>query len=252
MSEMKSLLVEIGTEELPPKALPELGQAFFDGICAGLDKRGIAFERENARALYSPRRLAVLIAAVAVEQPVQKNDALGPYLNIGLNADGQPTPALLGFAAKNGLAVEQLQKITDAKGERFVARSEKPGASTASLLAEIVNEAVKALPIAKPMRWGSREISFVRPGLIAEATFAVSLISTKSTSRPLGRPKSISHCFTPQYASSGAMTWSPGFRTWNTAVVAAMPLANNMAAGPPSSAASSASGWSKEPARGLI
>jgi glycyl-tRNA synthetase beta chain len=163
MSEMKSLLVEIGTEELPPKALPELAQAFFDAICTGLEKRGVEFVRDGARPLYSPRRLAVFIPALAGEQPTQKSDALGPYLNIGLNAEGQPTPALLGFAAKNGLAVEQLQKLTDAKGERFVARTEKPGASTASLLPEIVNEAVKSLPIPKPMRWGSREISFVRP-----------------------------------------------------------------------------------------
>ena len=163
MAEMKSLLLEIGTEELPPKALPELAQALFDGVCAGLDKRGLAFARDGARVLYSPRRLAVLIPALALEQATQKNEALGPYLNIGLNAEGQPTPALLGFAAKNGVAVEQLEKITDNKGERFVARSEKPGARTASLLPEIVNEALKALPIAKPMRWGSREISFVRP-----------------------------------------------------------------------------------------
>ena len=163
MPEMKSLLVEIGTEELPPKALPELAQAFFDGVCAGLDKRGLAFTREGARPLYSPRRLAVFVPALAAEQPTQKNDALGPYLNIGLNADGQPTPALLGFAAKNGVSVEQLQKITDGKGERFVARTERPGARTADLLPEIVAEALKALPVPKPMRWGSREISFVRP-----------------------------------------------------------------------------------------
>jgi glycyl-tRNA synthetase beta chain len=161
--EHQSLLVEIGTEELPPKALPELARAFFDGICAGLEKRGIDYEREGARALYSPRRLAVLVPDVASEQPTQKNDALGPYLNIGLNAEGQPTPALLGFAAKNGLSVEQLVKITDGKGERFVARTEKPGARTASLVPDIVSEAVKALPIPKPMRWGNREISFVRP-----------------------------------------------------------------------------------------
>ena len=163
MPEMKSLLVEIGTEELPPKALPELGQAFFDGICAGLEKRGVAFERETARPLYSPRRLAVFFPAVAIEQATQRNDALGPYLNIGLDAEGQPTPALLGFAAKNGMAVAQLEKITDGKGERFVARTEKPGARTAMLLPEIIGEAVKSLPIARPMRWGSREISFVRP-----------------------------------------------------------------------------------------
>ena len=158
-----SLLVELGTEELPPKALPDLAQAFFDGVLAGLDKRGIGFVRDGARPLYSPRRLAVFVPSVDAEQPTQKHEALGPYANIGLDADGAPTPALRGFAQKNGVAVEDLARIKDAKGERFVARSEKPGAATATLLAEIVAEALKALPVPRPMRWGAREISFVRP-----------------------------------------------------------------------------------------
>ena len=163
MADMKSLLVEIGTEELPPKALPELARAFLDGVCAGLEKRSIAFDRSGAHPLYSPRRLAVLLPAVGVQQPTQKSDALGPYKNIGLDAQGEPTPALRGFAGKNGVDVAQLQTITDGKGERFVARSEKPGAATADLLADIINEAIKALPIPKPMRWGNRDIAFVRP-----------------------------------------------------------------------------------------
>ena len=158
-----SLLVELGTEELPPKALPDLAQAFLDGVLAGLDKRGIGFVRDGARPLYSPRRLAVFVPSVDAEQPTQKHEALGPYANIGLDADGAPTPALRGFAQKNGVAVEDLARIKDAKGERFVARSEKPGAATATLLAEIVAEALKALPVPRPMRWGAREISFVRP-----------------------------------------------------------------------------------------
>ena len=156
MSNSQSLLVEIGTEELPPTAMPDLAPAFFDGVLAGLDQRGIAYPRDGARSLYSPRRLAVLVPTVASEQPTQTSEVLGPTLNIGLNADGQPTPALLGFAAKNGVAVEQLAKIGDGKGERFVARSEKPGAATTALLPEIVAEALKALPVPKPMRWGSR------------------------------------------------------------------------------------------------
>ncbi len=163
MSHFLPLLIELGTEELPPKALPELAQAFFDGIANGFEKRGIEFNKSNAKALYSPRRLAVLFAEVATEQASQKSEVLGPYLNIGLNAEGQPTPALLGFAGKNGLSVEQLEKATDNKGERFVARSEKPGVATSSLMAEIVSEALAALPIPKPMRWGSRETKFIRP-----------------------------------------------------------------------------------------
>ncbi|MGH8109992.1 MAG: glycine--tRNA ligase subunit beta [Arenimonas sp.] len=160
---MLPLLIELGTEELPPKALPELAQAFFDGIAAGFEKRGIAYNKNNAKALYSPRRLAVLFADVGTEQASQKSEVLGPYLNIGLNAEGQPTPALLGFASKNGLSVEQLEKTTDNKGERFVARSEKPGVDTKVLMAEIVSESLAALPIPKPMRWGSRETKFIRP-----------------------------------------------------------------------------------------
>jgi glycyl-tRNA synthetase beta chain len=74
----RSLLVELGTEELPPKALPELARAFADGVLAGLDKRGIGFDRASARALYSPRRLAVRIDAVAARQPMQRSEALGP------------------------------------------------------------------------------------------------------------------------------------------------------------------------------
>jgi len=163
MSNFLPLLIELGTEELPPKALPELAQAFFDGIASGFEKRGIAFNKSNAKALYSPRRLAVLFAEVATEQASQKSEVLGPYLNIGLNAEGQPTPALLGFASKNGLSVEQLEKTSDNKGERFVARSEKPGVATSSLMAEIVGESLAALPIPKPMRWGSRETKFIRP-----------------------------------------------------------------------------------------
>ena len=89
----KSLLIELGTEELPPKALDELAAAFASGICEGLKKRGVDADIANTRAYCSPRRLAVLIQAVAAEQPAQKSEVLGPYLNIGLDANGAPTPA---------------------------------------------------------------------------------------------------------------------------------------------------------------
>ena len=163
MSEMQSVLIEIGTEELPVKALAGLAQALFDGVLVGLVKRGIAIERGDAKPLYTPRRLAVLLPHVAVEQPEQRSEILGPYLNIALDADGAPTPALKGFAQKNGLDAAQLERTTDAKGERFVARSTKPGAHTAALLREIVLEAIKAIPIPKPMRWGDHDYAFARP-----------------------------------------------------------------------------------------
>ena len=163
MIQSKSLLIELGTEELPPKALDELARAFDSAICEGLKKRGIGFDDEKADFFCSPRRLAVLIPNVAAEQPPQKSEVLGPYLNIGLDANGAPTPALTGFATKNGVAVDQLQRLTDAKGERFVARSEKPGQATVKLIPETVAEALKTLPIPKPMRWGDHEYTFVRP-----------------------------------------------------------------------------------------
>jgi glycyl-tRNA synthetase beta chain len=155
------LLIELGTEELPVKALPGLAAAFADGVVAGLARRGIA--HGAARVLYTPRRLAVLVEAVAAEQPEQRNEVPGPYLNVGLDAEGQPTPALRGFAQKNGLAVEQLERATDARGERFVARSVRAGASTAALLPALLPEAVQAMPVPKPMRWGAHEHAFARP-----------------------------------------------------------------------------------------
>lgn len=163
MSQMQSLLIELGTEELPVKALPGLAQAFFDGTLDALNKRGIAVERGEAKPLYTPRRLAVLLPGVAAEQPEQRSEVLGPYLNIALGADGQPTKALEGFAAKAGVAWTQLEKTSDAKGERFVHRAVKPGAKTIDLLPEILREAMAAMPIPKPMRWGDRDVGFARP-----------------------------------------------------------------------------------------
>ena len=160
---MQPLLIELGTEELPVKALPGLAQALFDGIVAALDKRGISFERGDAKPLYSPRRLAVLLPAVAVEQPQQTSEVLGPYLNIALDADGQPTKALQGFAAKAGVEWTALAKTSDAKGERFVHRAVTPGALTIDLLQGVLDEALAGMPIPKPMRWGAHSYGFARP-----------------------------------------------------------------------------------------
>ncbi len=163
MSIKQSLLIELGTEELPVKALPGLAQAFFDGVLAALDKRGVAVERGDAKPLYSPRRLAVLLPGVAVEQPEQTSEVLGPYLNIALDANGAPTRALEGFAAKAGVAWTALEKTSDAKGERFVHRATKPGARTLDLLQGVLDEALAGMPIPKPMRWGAHAYGFARP-----------------------------------------------------------------------------------------
>ncbi|MBO9792047.1 MULTISPECIES: glycine--tRNA ligase subunit beta [Xanthomonas] len=163
MSEQLPLLIELGTEELPVKALPGLAQAFFDGVLIGLEKRGVAVTRGDAKPLSTPRRLAVLLPGVATEQPEQRSEVLGPYLNIALDAEGQPTKALAGFAAKAGIDWTALERTSDAKGERFVHRAVTPGARTADLLPEILREAIAAMPIPKPMRWGAHEYAFARP-----------------------------------------------------------------------------------------
>jgi glycyl-tRNA synthetase beta chain len=160
---MQPLLIELGVEELPVKALPGLAQAFFDGVIDGLGKRGITFDREGAKPLSTPRRLAVLLPGVETEQPEQHSEVFGPYLNIALDANGEPTKALQGFAAKAGIDWTALERTTDAKGERFVLRSVTPGAQTAGLLPEILREAIAAMPIPKPMRWGNHEYAFARP-----------------------------------------------------------------------------------------
>ena len=157
------LLIELGTEELPVKALPGLAQAFLDGVIAALDKRGIGLERDDAKPLYTPRRLAVLLPAVDVEQTERQSEVLGPYLNIALDAEGKPTKALEGFAAKAGIDWTALERTRDAKGERFVHRSVSAGARTADLLQEVVAEALAAMPIPKPMRWGDHDYAFARP-----------------------------------------------------------------------------------------
>ena len=185
MSESKPLLIELGTEELPVKALPGLAQAFFDGMVAALGKRGIDADLGDARPLHTPRRLAVLLPGVAVEQPEQASEVLGPYLNIALDAEGKPTKALEGFAAKAGVDWTALERTRDAKGERFVHRSLRTGARTAELLPDIVAEAIAGMPIPKPMRWGGHDHAFARPvhwlvALLGDAVVPMRLLGVES------------------------------------------------------------------------
>ncbi|KQZ68048.1 glycine--tRNA ligase subunit beta [Rhodanobacter sp. Root561] len=163
MSAAKSLLIELGTEELPPKALDELSAAFQRGICDGLARRSIGAALDQAQAYASPRRLAVHIPAVVVAQPEQAIERRGPALSAALDAEGQPSKALLGFAQSCGVGVDELEKLETDKGSWFVWRSVKPGQPVAALLPEIVDEALKALPIPRPMRWADHDYSFVRP-----------------------------------------------------------------------------------------
>lgn len=163
MNTAKSLLIELGTEELPPKALDELSGAFLRGITDGLSKRGIEADLDTARAYASPRRLAVHIANVAAAQPEQAVERRGPALSASVDKDGNPSKALLGFAQSCGVDVSQLEKLETDKGGWYVWRAVKAAQPLSALLPEIIDEALKALPIPRPMRWASHDYSFVRP-----------------------------------------------------------------------------------------
>lgn len=158
-----SLLIELGTEELPPAALDALGAAFAEGIGEGLQQRGLEVDATAVRAYNSPRRLAVWIADVAFAQTDQQHERRGPALSAGLDPDGKPTRALLGFAQSCAVDVAQLETLETDKGAWFVHRAIKAGQATAALLPEIVAETLKALPIPRPMRWGDHDYAFVRP-----------------------------------------------------------------------------------------
>ena len=155
------LLIELGCEELPAGGLGDLARHLADGFSAGLKKRGIA--TEQCTALWTPRRLVVRISDLPAAQAEQQLERRGPALSAGLDAAGQPSKALLGFAASCGVSVEQLQKLETDKGSWFVHRATQAGRATIEVIPEVFAEALAALPIAKPMRWGANDYAFLRP-----------------------------------------------------------------------------------------
>ena len=154
-------LVEIGTEELPPKNLLALAEAFRDGVAAGLDAAKLA--HGAALAYATPRRLAVLVRRLSGEQAEQQIERRGPPVSAAFDAGGKPTRAATAFAESCGVAVSALTRITEAKGEFLFCKTTRAGAKTAALLPGIVQAALDRLPIARRMRWGAGETEFVRP-----------------------------------------------------------------------------------------
>ncbi|WP_018152501.1 glycine--tRNA ligase subunit beta [Leeia oryzae] len=158
----ETLLIELLTEELPPKALATLGQVFAQTVFDELVKLQLVGADVELQPFASPRRLAVRIPAVSSIQPEQQIERKGPAVASGMK-DGQPTPALQGFARSCGVDVSVLQTMSDGKQDVFVFRSSKPGAALASLLPDVLTTAIKKLPIPKVMRWGDTDVQFVRP-----------------------------------------------------------------------------------------
>ena len=157
----KDFLVEIGTEELPPKSLKNLMNAFTLAIEARLQHAGL--KHLAIKGFATPRRLAVLVTELDEQQAETRTEKLGPGIAAAFDDDGKPTPAALGFARNCGVPVGQLETTETEKGKRLVFRDVNPGHATAELLSQIVEQALDELPIARRMRWGSSRIEFVRP-----------------------------------------------------------------------------------------
>jgi glycyl-tRNA synthetase beta chain len=159
--ETQDFLVEIGTEELPPKALKKLAAAFQTGIEAHLKDKELSFE--SSKLFAAPRRLALRLHGLQTTGQSSKVEKLGPYSTVAFDADGNPTKAAQGFARANGIEFDQVGRTTDEKGERLYYATDVDGADAATELPVAVNESLSKLPIAKRMRWGSSRIEFVRP-----------------------------------------------------------------------------------------
>ena len=157
----QNFLVEIGTEELPPKALKTLATSFADNVEAELNQAGLIFDKIEWFA--APRRLAVKVLNLATQQPSKEIEKRGPAVSAAFDAEGKPTKAAEGWARGCGITVEQAERIATDKGEWLVHRAKIEGQPTKNLLNEIVANALAKLPIPKPMRWADKTVQFIRP-----------------------------------------------------------------------------------------
>ena len=157
----QNFLVEIGTEELPPKALKTLATSFADNVEAELNQAGLSFDKIEWFA--APRRLAVKVLNLTTQQPSKEIEKRGPAVSAAFDAEGKPTKAAEGWARGCGITVEQAERIATDKGEWLVHRAKIEGQPTKKLLNGIVANALAKLPIPKPMRWADKTVQFIRP-----------------------------------------------------------------------------------------
>ena len=157
----ENFLVEIGTEELPPKALKTLATSFADNVEAELNQAGLSFDEIEWFA--APRRLAVKVLNLATQQTSKEIEKRGPAVSAAFDAEGKPTKAAEGWARGCGITVEQAERIATDKGEWLVHRAKIEGQPTKNLLNDIVANALARLPIPKPMRWADKTVQFIRP-----------------------------------------------------------------------------------------
>ena len=157
----QNFLVEIGTEELPPKALKTLATSFADNVEVELSQAGLSFDKIEWFA--APRRLAVKVLNLATQQPSKEIEKRGPAVSAAFDSEGKPTKAAEGWARGCGITVEQAERIATDKGEWLVHRAKIEGQPTKNLLNGIVANALAKLPIPKPMRWADKTVQFIRP-----------------------------------------------------------------------------------------
>ena len=181
MMSAQDFLVELGTEELPPKALKTLAEAFLAGVEKGLKAAGLGYA--SARYYAAPRRLAVLVEALATQQPDRSVNLDGPPVQAAFDKEGQPTQAALGFARKCGVDLEQI----DRSGAKLKFVQSIPGQPAASLLPGIVETSLNELPIPKRMRWAARREEFVRPTQWLVMLFGDSVIDCTILTQQAGR-----------------------------------------------------------------
>ncbi|MWV10874.1 glycine--tRNA ligase subunit beta [Pseudomonas sp. R-28-1W-6] len=174
-------LVELGTEELPPKALKSLGEAFLAGVEKGLKAAGLGYVK--ARYYAAPRRLAVQVEALASQQPDRTVNLDGPPVQAAFDKDGNPTQAALGFAKKCGVELSQI----DQSGPKLKFSQSIAGQKTVSLLPDIVAAALNDLPIPKRMRWGAGKTEFVRPSQWLVMLFGQHVVDCEILAQKAGR-----------------------------------------------------------------
>ncbi|KJR39523.1 glycine--tRNA ligase subunit beta [Vibrio sp. S234-5] len=157
----KEFLIELGTEELPPKQLRTLAEAFAANFAAELKAADLA--HEGIKWFATPRRLALKVANLAEGQADKVVEKRGPAIAVAFDADGQPTKAAQGWARGNGITVEQADRLKTDQGEWLLYKQEVKGQEAKTVVVELAAKALANLPIAKPMRWGDKETQFIRP-----------------------------------------------------------------------------------------
>ena len=182
---MTDFLVELGTEELPPKALKTLIAVFQEDIEASLKAEELSFSA--IRSFAAPRRLAVLVENLANQTPSKELVVWGPPATIAFDAEGKPTKAALAFADKNCIAASELKVESDGKVEKLVARISAQGKKTVELLESIVSDALVKLPIAKRMKWGAKREEFVRPAHWLVMLYGSEIVNAKILGLQAGR-----------------------------------------------------------------